>query len=358
MRVSQKRLELLSPTNKSQNGYLRLIRSSPALAGISFAIVGSVIWFLLEQGAIFLGAGSQQLPLDGMLVLLLSMQLGYFVAALPLLRAAGQRCIAELRPLLDYSDPAVVTLIKRFDTSRPPVLRITFIVGACLTVFLQELQFARFSQWLAQPDFALGEIWTVLTAWATWSLGLAATIVVVTDAAAMRHLGRDHVSVDLMRIEQLTGFSRYGLQLATTVIGLMALWAVSLVLISPFVGPDLAEKSRSIGLFLVLVYVTLAITVFSFPQLGIRERIRTEKARICNELTNLLPSSRDIVEQVDANPSLLAGPLTARAMIQDVPEWPAGQLTQLRLAFYLLVPLLSWSAAALVEEIISRMLTN
>ena len=57
-----------------------------------------------------------------------------------------------------------------------------------------------------------------------------------------------------------------------------------------------------------------------------------------------------------SDPQRLAALLSARADIQAVSEWPAGQLTRFRLALYLLVPLLSWSAAALVEELISRLL--
>ena len=336
----------------------RSVMGIPALVGVGFAAAGSLVWLLLEQWSIHLGAGSAQYVLDGTFVLLLSMQTGYFIAALPLLRRAGQRCIGELQPLLDMSDPGLLALIKRFDDIRLRAFGIAAVVGACATGIFQEAQFGRFSNWWAQPDAALGEFWTVLTAWATWTLGLSAASIVVADAAAMRRLGRDWVAVDLLRIGQLTCFSRYGMQLAGTVIGLMALWAASLVLIAPFVGTRLTEDNSNIGLVTVIIYMSLAITVFVFPQLGIRERVVVEKARICDELTRALPSSCEVVEQAELNPGRLSGLLNTRAQIQNIPEWPAGQLIQIRLLFYLVVPLLSWSAAALVEELISRILAG
>ena len=102
----------------------------------------------------------------------------------------------------------------------------------------------------------------------------------------------------------------------------------------------------------------LAVTVFIFPQLGIHERLVAEKARICEELTHLLPSSSEIVGQASNNPEHVAGLLSTRARMQDMPEWPSGQLAQIRLLLYLLIPLMSWSAAALVEEFITRMLSS
>ncbi|MEZ5501669.1 MAG: hypothetical protein R3E50_03040 [Halioglobus sp.] len=291
-------------------------------------------------------------------MLLLSIQIGYFVTALPLLRGAGRRCISELHPLLDYANPELIPLIRRFEDMRLPGLGAAIIVGGVVTVVFQEAQFGRFSEWLAQPDSALGEIWTVLTAWTTWTLGLSAIALVITDAAAMRKLGRDWVAVDLLRTEQLACFSRYGLQLSGTVIGLMALWAVSLVLITPLVGIGFTERSGNIGVLLILIYMVLAVAVFIFPQLGIRERVRMEKDRVYEQLTQMLPNPSEAIAQANANPERLAGLLSARAQVRDVTEWPAGQDAQLRLAFYLMVPLLSWSAAALTEQLVSRMLSG
>ena len=347
-------------TNAGHDSWLssaiRVIATSPVLSGISFAAIGILVWMLLEQSAAQLGAASPQATLDGVFVVLLAVQVGYFVSVVPLLRRAGRRCLKQLRPLLHRSDPALGTLTDRFFASRPLVLPRALVVGGVLTLTLQEAQFNRFSAWLAQPDFALGELFVVLLAWTTWSVGLTAVGVVITDAAAMRRVGLKHVSIDLLRMEQLAVFSRYGLHLAGAVIGLMVLWSVSLVMVTSLVGNTLTERSGYVGLLMVITYICLSITVFVFPQLGVRERVRAEKAQLGEQLTSLLPTSRQAVELARSDPQRLAALLSARADIQAVSEWPTGQLTRLRLAFYLLVPLLSWSAAALVEELISRLL--
>ena len=335
---------------------LRFIARSPVLAGISFAGICWVLWLLLERLAAQLDAASLQPTLDGVFVVLLSVQVGYFLSVVPLLRRAGQQCVEKLRPLLSDSDNALNELIDRFAIARPQVLPLAVVAGAIITITAQEAQFSRFSTWLGQPDAALGELFTVLLAWLTWSLGLSAVVVVIGDAAAMRRLGLKYVTVDLLRVEQLSAFSRYGLHLSGAVIGLMVLWSVSLVLVTSLVGSTMTERTGYVGLVMVITYICLSITVFIFPQLGIRERVRAEKARVSEQLTSLLPASHQTAELAQSDPQRLAALLSTRADIQAVSEWPTGQLTRLRLALYLLVPLLSWSAAALVEELISRLL--
>lgn len=332
--------------------------STPAVAGVVAAGIGISIWALLESCAVYLGAGSPQARVDGVFVILLSIQAGYFAAAGPVNRSAGQRCIGDLADILDGTDPQSNLLISRFQASgRIPRFDWTLPLGGLIMIVMQEAQFHRFSLWIAQPDFALGELWTVLAAWLTWTLALSAAVQAILDAAAMRRLGRYWVSVDLMRIEQLAAFSRYGLDLAGTVIGLMALWAVSLVLITSVAGNDWMERSNYIGVLMVGLYLSLAMTVFLFPQLGIRERIATEKIRICTQITNLLPSSSGTIFHAEANPERLAALLSSRSQIEALSEWPAGQHTRLKLFLYLLIPLLSWVAAALVEELVSKLLS-
>jgi hypothetical protein len=335
---------------------VKVIATSPVLAGISFAVIGSLVWLLLERGAQWQGAASSQAALDGLFVVLLSVQVGYFVSVVPLLRRAARRCVAQLRPLLNYSDPELRTLIDRFSQTRPLVLPSAVVAGGMLALTAQEAQFSRFSNWLSQPELALGELFTVLLSWTAWSVGLTAVGVVIGDVTAMRRLGQKYVVIDLLRVEQLAAFSRYGLHLAGAVIGLMVLWSVILVIVTSLVGNTLTERSGYVGLVMVIIYICLSITVFIFPQLGIRERVRAEKAQVGEQLTLLLPASGQAVELARTDPQYLAALLSARADIQAVSEWPTGQLTRLRLAVYLLVPLLSWSAAALVEELISRLL--
>lgn len=329
------------------------VTRSPVILGISLAVLGSLTWFILERWATALGAGSPQPGFDGVFVALLLVQVCYYIIAVPRIRRAGQTCLEELSPLLDQSNPQVSAITSGFYDKRLPGVAWAFIVGGCITVLLQEAQFQRFSLWLDAPDLALGEIWTVITAWFTWTLGLASAALLVRHAAGMKQLGRHWIDVDLMRIGQLAAFSRYGLQLAGLVIGLIAIWAASIVLVTSMQGNQWNETSGYVGSLMASSYIALSVIVFVYPQLGIRQRIREEKGRVYSELTQMLPHSTHAVAQADSNPERLAALLSSRTQIQALPEWPAGQHMRLQLGAYMMMPLMSWTAAAFVEQIVT-----
>ena len=125
-------------------------------------MLGSLIWVALEYWASALGASSPQPNFDGIFVALLLTQTCYYIIAVPRIRRAGRLCLAELDPLLDDTDPELTALTSCFYDNHLPGLIWTFAVGGVITVLLQEAQFQRFSLWLADPDLALGEMWTVL----------------------------------------------------------------------------------------------------------------------------------------------------------------------------------------------------
>ncbi len=69
----------------------RFMKHTPALAGLLVAFAGTLVWIALERWASYLGAGSPHATSDGIIVVLLLVQTGYFVTAVPLLRRAGRQ---------------------------------------------------------------------------------------------------------------------------------------------------------------------------------------------------------------------------------------------------------------------------
>ena len=328
----------------------------PLVASVVFAGVGWLAWFGLEQVAAHLGAPSPQPTLDSVYVVLLMVQTGYFVTIMPVLREAGRRCIEELQPLLDGEDASLQAMVARFSSPGGAVPAWAWLGGIAIGITLQEIQFQRLSAWFAAPAPALGEFWTVLAACSTWSAGMAAATMVVGDALAMKRLGHKHVKVDLLRIDQTAAFSRYGVRLAGAIIGLAVAWAACLVLISSLIGNPFTESSNQVGLLLVGIYLVVTIAVFVFPQLGVRARIRDEKLRLHLQLSESLADMGGARALLEDDARHATSVLANRTYIESLPEWPARQHTPLRLTLFLLLPLLSWSAAALVEEFISRLI--
>lgn len=329
--------------------------SAPVLAGATLAVLGVTGWLALESLAERWGAGSPRSRFDGVIVAVLSLQAGYFLAVQPLVRRVGRGCLEDLRPFLQSSEEEFAKLAGAFWDRTRPEWKIAVVAGAVATLVFQEAQFGRFSRLLTAPAPALGELWAALVAWAAWSLGLAGAGAFVGGAGFFRRLGREAVSVDLLRTDQLAPFSRFGLRLASAVVGVMTLWAASLVAVFTVVDTQVSSMSWATGAAVAMLYVGLALVAFVIPQLGIRARIRKEKESVSNRLAALLPTFHQTVDEAGRSPERLAALLSVRARVHSTPEWPSGEHTRVRLAIYLLVPLLSWSAAALVEELISRL---
>lgn len=327
---------------------------SPPVAGGLVALAGITLWFLLESWANQLGAASDSFLIDGVFVVLLTLQAGYFYAVMPRLRRAGRQCIHDLHPVMTGSD--LGELEERFSRSGLHNLKWSLPIGTLLAVVLQEAQMQRISGFLAEPSPALGEFVTVLAACSGWSLGLAAVTVMLGDAAAIRRLGRESVKVDLLRTVQLAPFSQYGLKLSGAVAGLMAMWAISLVLVDAFLAVTWGKQSAYLGIALIALYVCLSVAAYLFPQLGVREAILREKEEVCGELSAMLPPPEQAVETSVREPERFAALLGSLGHIQSIPDWPSGHSNRLRFLVYLAVPLLAWSAAALVEEVISRLI--
>lgn len=56
-------------------------------------------------------------------------------------------------------------------------------------------------------------------------------------------------------------------------------------------------------------------------------------------------------------PGELADLAAYRKLVEGVPDWPVGASSYMRFALYLLIPLLSWAAAALVERFVNALIS-
>ncbi len=326
------------------------------LYALAFSVAGGLVWLLLESAAGAIGSASPQPKTDGLYVALLCLQMGYFVAAAPLVLRARLRCYESVAGQLKEGAAGLEELKERFTGTHKSGLPWAVLPALALTITTQEVQFARFSGWWSSPGWALGELWTVLAAWATWTTALWLIARIIIDVSAIRRLGQDYVVIDLMRIEPLVAFSRYGLQLTGLVVGIIALWAIIAVMLTSFLMPDGIGTSRHIVFFMLVLYLAITLAAFVYPQLGIRRNMHQHKGLAADKITQQLPFVKQGELATGFNPEQYAAMLAVRSHIQTLPDWPIGQHTRLRLVLYLFIPLFSWVAAALVEELVSNFL--
>lgn len=182
-------------------------------------------------------------------------------------------------------------------------------------------------------------------------LAVGTALLAYSIAAVSRRMSRlasDLSSIDLLDLRPLLPFTQQGLVNALLLAGFIAIAGLMLLTEAGFGllallsgGPMLAAT----GLALVL------------PLRGVHGRIRKAKeaelARVDAELRIRVVTWK--AHGADRRPGDFADLAAYRDLISGVQEWPASSSTYLRFALYLLIPVLSWAAAGLVEHLVDAL---
>jgi hypothetical protein len=151
-------------------------------------------------------------------------------------------------------------------------------------------------------------------------------------------------SVDLFDLTPLAPFTRQGLTNALLAIGFVSI--SSLLLIESGMG------GVETGLGVLTLFVAGAALVM--PVRGVRRRIRQAKdaelAWIDTDLTDHKEALRRSLE--GRRVGELADLVAYRDLVLQAPDWPFTTSTYVRFALYLMIPLGSWAAGAVVEGVV------
>jgi hypothetical protein len=269
-------------------------------------------------------------------------------ASFYVLRGA-RRTVDELRPLLRLEDADVRARADAIGEQPVKAVRRAGWVGVAIALtipLIVDLPYGENPYALTQP---LETIWhriaTPILGWWCGRLGY----LIVLESRRLSDLARGLRSIDLFELKPLLPFARQGLSHALSMVGFVAIFAVM--------------SSFEVGLGLAAVLVTLvnlpaAIFGMVLPLQGVHSQIREEKERRlawCRKRIRVLgfDSSRDLDS---AETRDLADLLVLRSHLEAVREWPFDISVAVRLAVYLVIPLVSWAGAALVERMVDSLL--
>jgi hypothetical protein len=170
-------------------------------------------------------------------------------------------------------------------------------------------------------------------------------------ARKFSQIGERRVRVDLINPGAMAPFARFGLRLALVVFVVLALGL-------PLFGP--LERSSDRGIVAVLIVLMLiplfmGIAALMLPVRGLRRAIGRAKLAELERVRAEIARERDGAlandgERKTTATQRLPGLLAYEERIERVREWPFDFPARLRFSFYVLIPPLSWVAAALVER--------
>lgn len=179
---------------------------------------------------------------------------------------------------------------------------------------------------------------------------LALLFQTVRQLRLVSDLHRRATDIDLFQLEPAHAFSSLT---ARAAIGLVVLIFVS----------GLTESSNITILLLVSLVLIgiLAIAVFAVPLLGMRDRLRDEKARLLSETNEAIQVTigriHDRVhsneyEDIGGFSTAMSALVVEREIIEDISTWPWEPSTLRGFASTLLIPIFLWLVTRLLERLI------
>jgi hypothetical protein len=157
--------------------------------------------------------------------------------------------------------------------------------------------------------------------------------------------------IDLMDLSTPRALGRMGLRFAL-------LWLLAVAIMTPAIvdfddplGPRTA---------VVIASLLMAVVALVLPVRGVRRHIRAAKRAELQRVDDAVRGSETAAQALHLpakfRDARLADLIAYRGLIETVQEWPYDTSTLRRFALYMLLPLLSWAAAALVERVINQWL--
>jgi len=281
--------------------------------------------------------------------LFFSLIIAYIIPIFSFITAKLQEALMELRPSLDLDDQLFEQVLVKLH-SASPVLIVVYLLAGALTGFAH-MSFIRGST--SSFIDSLSTITGFMSGFGTLLVWMAMTTVVamlIRQTRLFAHLGAHKTRVSLLNTHKLLPFARVSISTSLVLIGALAFTP----LISLKTGFNLAESAPG-----VIAGLIPLVALFFIPVWPIHRHLVRMKAQELAVLNERIEACQNAAGEVDVESKTfdrLVQLLNYRREITLISTWPfdVGNIT--RLAFYLIIPPLTWAGAALIEVVVTSML--
>lgn len=300
-------------------------------------------WIVAHLGS-YPSRTTDEIEVDVFLVRMVSVVIPYMVLTLFWGIARTQQELRALRPVLGLSQDELEGLARSLASCTWRRLAAFLGVAALLTLSFQQRNSGRLTQIFESPSVA--DFWLLVCGTTAWTVTLIAVWFALRNANAFRRLASDVERLDPFDIDPIRPFGRFGLRIALYMMGGIAIFQACGVFLESSVlgGPRILIASTS---------VVFAAIIFLLPTWGIHQQQRRRKADLLQQVQREL-AARPEPKEGTLRP--LLDLLEYRDRIRRINEWPFETPEVLRLALYMVLPVASWVAAALVQRVLDRLL--
>ena len=272
---------------------------------------------------------------------------GYVPAAFLAVVRGGRKTVRDLQAALDCTPDECEALAGSIRFSSIG-LTVAVLIGLAIGVG---------TPYLAPPvpeDLWNPATWDAEVVWhrilgpllAMGSAALAYAIVSVSRR--MSRLAVDLKSIDLFDLDPLIPFTQRGLGNALLLMGFVAIAGLMVLTETGF---------GLLGLLVGSAILLAAGMAFVLPLRGVHRRIKQAKGAELEWVDAELRQQRTVLKSGEERTSGDLSDLAAyRDLVRSVRDWPITTSSYVRFALYLLIPVVSWAAAALVERFIDALI--
>jgi hypothetical protein len=153
---------------------------------------------------------------------------------------------------------------------------------------------------------------------------------------AFAYLTQSELKIDLLRIDALAVLGRAAARFS------LIWFVISAVAFLFFAGGDL----NWLTIALIVACVAMGLAIFLGIMSRVHHKIIAVKAQELEKIRSRIDSIRHSLHAEQNSAAHMHGLLAYEKRIQDAPEWPFDQPTLVRLAAYVLIPIIPWFGQA------------
>lgn len=276
--------------------------------------------------------------------------IAYIVPVFSYITQKAQEALTELRPLLDLDEAAFEGKYALLSGARPRILLLQLVMGAAGGIIhwssLEGSLYAGLQATVASLNGLMSTLGTILT----WVVMTSVIFMLIQQAVVFARLGAREVQATPFNLRRLTPFARVSISASLATIGALALF--------PLMSLEGETDLQEILPGAIAMAVPL-VAIFLLPVWPLHRRLANMKQRNLADIDLLINQSLDQRGFIDANaerPERLNLLLTYRRELEECATWPFDLSNFARLALYLIIPPLTWVAAALIENLVDSVI--
>lgn len=287
---------------------------------------------------------------EGAPALFFSLILAYIIPVFSFITEKVEEALVELRPILKLDDQAFDKARAKLNSSSWYNILLYILVGTLFGLAHLSLIEGSFTATINEMFGTVSDFLTAFGALSVWIVMTTVTSMLIQQTVLFARLGRNHAQVSLLNKRKLLPFARVSIISSLSIIGALALFP----LLSVDSGLNFSQSLPG-----ALATLGPLLAMFIIPVWPVHKRLallkEQELAALDDKIDSNLNSSGSI--ELDSEKLNVITPLLSyRQEIAGISTWPFDAGVLARLAFYMIIPPLTWVGAALIEELVNRAL--